>query len=141
MPERTIEDVACGVVGFTVVRARRNSSTPATAITIPVASSNTAVPSRQYLPHSRPGVHRASNHMHNAATETTATGGTRSSSNDPARTVSGLPIKPGTTGSDPELLEVEHGWKEFPGGSSRVVRYFARASPAQVSVEILRVRT
>src|SRR6476661_10560159 len=79
MPEVTMADAASGVSGLTVVFARRNSNSPASAIAKPALQSMSATRIRHGSANASDGTDAESSHIMTAKSSTSATGGTLSS--------------------------------------------------------------
>src|SRR2546429_1181276 len=79
MPERTNEDDAAGVSGFTVVPARRNDTTPKILVAAPSNAIATAMEFRSGITKVNVGAVRALNHISAAVNRTRASGGIFSS--------------------------------------------------------------
>ena len=74
-PELTREDARSGVVGFTVVRARRNAVTPATLKPVPINTITAAAMKRRVSDTWSNGANRDAPHIATAMTAATTGGG------------------------------------------------------------------
>ncbi len=79
-PELTREDARSGVVGFTVVRARRNALTPAMLKPMPINAITAAAVKRSVSGRWSNGANRDVPHIATAMTAATTGGGTFTSS-------------------------------------------------------------
>src|SRR6476646_10221683 len=79
MPEVTMAVAASGVSGLTVVFARRNSNSPASAITPPALHRMKATGARHGTANASDGADPDSSHIVTAKSSTSATGGILSS--------------------------------------------------------------
>ena len=80
MPETTRDEAFAGVVGLTVVRARLNDMTPATAMSAPTEASAVAIHPRCGMANVNAGAQRVASHMNRAASDPKSAGGIFSSS-------------------------------------------------------------
>src|SRR5688572_23646383 len=79
-PDTTSEDVACGVSGLIVVRARRNETTPATLMAMPSTAKQSAIARRAGISNRNAGTAHDANHISTATPSVTMGGGIFSSS-------------------------------------------------------------